>query len=66
LHGGGDSAAKVAHGLADGMESTASYLRNHSIGEMSGDVMGVCRKYPVQAMISAAIIGFVVGRAIRR
>lgn len=66
LHGGGDSAAKVVHGLAGGMESTASYLREHSLGDMTGDVMGVCRKYPVQAMISAAVIGFVVGRAIRR
>jgi hypothetical protein len=66
LHGSGDSAAKVAHSLAGGMESTASYLRDHSVGDMGSDVMEVCKRHPVQAMISAAVIGFVVGRAIRR
>jgi len=32
LHDGVGSAAKVGHGVADGMESTASYLRSHSFG----------------------------------
>lgn len=66
LHEGVGSAAKAGHGLADGMSSTASYLRNHSFGEMGTDVMDVCRRYPAQAMISAAVLGFIVGRAIRR
>lgn len=66
LHDGVGSAAKAAHGVADGMVTTADYLRNHSFGDMGSDVMGVCRRYPVQAMISAAVLGFVVGRAIRR
>lgn len=66
LHGSGDSAAKAAHSLAGGMESTASYLRDHSVGDMGSDVMEVCKRHPVQAMISAAVIGFVVGRALRR
>lgn len=66
LHDGVGSAAKAGHGLADGMTSTASYIRSHSFGEMGTDAMGVCRRYPVQAMISAAFLGFIVGRAIRR
>lgn len=66
LHDGVGSAAKVGHGLADGMESTASYLRNHSFGEMGNDVADMCRKHPVQALLSAAVLGFLVGRAIRR
>lgn len=66
LHDGVGSAAKVGHDVADGMVTTASYIRNHSFGEMGTDAMDVCRRYPVQAMISAAVLGFVVGRAIRR
>jgi hypothetical protein len=66
LHDGVGSAAKVGHGVADGMESTASYLRNHSFGDMGNDVMTLCRKHPVQALVSAAVLGFVMGRLIRR
>jgi ElaB/YqjD/DUF883 family membrane-anchored ribosome-binding protein len=66
LHDGVGSAAKVGHGLADGMESTASYLRSHNFGEMGNDVMTLCRKHPVQALVSAAVLGFVMGRLIRR
>jgi len=66
LHDGVGSAAKAGHGLADGMESTASYLRNHSFGDMGNDVMTLCRKHPVQALVSAAVLGFVMGRIIRR
>jgi ElaB/YqjD/DUF883 family membrane-anchored ribosome-binding protein len=66
LHDGVGSAAKMGHGLADGMESTATYLRDHSFGEMGNDVMTLCRRHPVQALVSAAVLGFIVGRAIRR
>ena len=66
LHDGIGSAAKAGHGVADGMSSTASYIGSHSFGEMGTDVMEVCRRHPVQAMISAAVLGFIVGRAIRR
>jgi hypothetical protein len=66
LHEGVGSAAKVGHGVADGMESTASYLRSHSFGDMGNDVMTLCRKHPAQALVSAAVLGFVMGRLIRR
>ena len=66
LHDGVGSAAKMGHGLADGMEHTASYLRSHSFGDMGDDVMTLCRRHPVQALVSAAVLGFLVGRVIRR
>jgi hypothetical protein len=66
LHDGIGSAAKAGHGLADGMGSTASYIRSHTFGDMGNDVMGLARRYPVQSMISAAAIGFILGRALRR
>jgi ElaB/YqjD/DUF883 family membrane-anchored ribosome-binding protein len=66
LHDGVGSAAKMGHGVADGMESTATYLRNHSFGDMGNDVLSLCKKHPVQALVSAAVLGFVMGRLIRR
>jgi hypothetical protein len=66
LHEGAGSAARVAHGMADSMESTASYLRSHSLGDMGSDVGNLCRRHPVQALISAGVLGFLIGRAIRR
>lgn len=66
IHEGAGSAARAAHGLADGMQSTASYIRSHSLGDMGSDVGELCRKHPVQALISAGVLGFLLGRAIRR
>jgi ElaB/YqjD/DUF883 family membrane-anchored ribosome-binding protein len=66
IHEGAGSAARMAHGVADGMENTASYLRNHTLGDMGGDIGNLCRRHPVQALVSAAVVGFLLGRAIRR
>ena len=66
LQEGMGSASKMAHGMADGMKSTASYLRTHTFSDMTDDVISVCRKHPAQALISAVILGFVAGRLIRR
>src|SRR4030095_5511882 len=63
IHEGAGSAARMAHGVADGMENTASYLRNHTWGDMGGDIGNLCRRHPVQALVSAAVVGFLLGRA---
>jgi len=63
---GGPRAADAAHSLADGMESTASYLRDHNLKDMGDSFTGICRKYPVQTVISALAVGFLVGRALRK
>ena len=63
---GGQKAADAANSLADGMESTASYLRDHNLRDMGDSLTGICRKYPVQSLVSALAIGFLVGRALRK
>jgi hypothetical protein len=63
---GGQKAADAANSLADGMESTASYLRDHNLKDMGDSLTGICRKYPVQSLVSALAIGFLVGRALRK
>ena len=52
--------------VADKMKTSASYLRTHTFADMSDDVISVCRRHPAQALISAAVLGFVVGRIVRR
>jgi hypothetical protein len=63
---GGPRAVTAAHRIADGMESTASYLRQHDFADMRDDLVNVCRRHPVQALISAVAFGFLLGRSVRR
>jgi hypothetical protein len=63
---GGPKVVKFTHNIADGMESTATYLREHDFSKMGQDVMNVCRKYPTQSLAAALAIGFLVGRSARR
>jgi hypothetical protein len=63
---GGPKMANVTHSIADGMESTATYLREHDFSRMGEDVLKVCRKYPAQSLVAALAVGFLVGRSARR
>jgi len=63
---GGPRAVDAAHRVADGMETTATYLREHDFADIRDDLINVCRRYPAQALLSAAAFGFLLGRAIRR
>jgi len=62
----GQKAANAANTLADGMESTASYLRDHDLKDMGDSMAGIYRKYPLQSLLSVVGIGFLVGRALRK
>jgi len=63
---GGPRAVSAAHRLADGMETTASYLREHDLADVRDDFIGLCKKHPVQALVSAVAFGFLLGRSVRR
>ena len=62
---GGPKVVNFTHSIADGMESTASYLRGHDFSEMGKDVMNVCRRYPTQSLVAALAVGFLIGRSRR-
>ena len=62
---GGPKVVKMAHNIADGMESTASYLRDHDFAKMGKDVMDICRRYPTQSLVAALAVGFLIGRSKR-
>lgn len=63
--GGLGRAATTTHNIADGMQSTASYLRSHDCSQIGKDVMNICRRYPAQSVIAAVAVGFLIGRARR-
>jgi hypothetical protein len=63
---GGPRIVNFTHSIADGMESTATYLREHDFSKMGEDLMSVCRKYPTQSVVAALALGFLIGRSARR
>lgn len=62
---GGTKVVNLTHSIASGMESTASYLREHDFGRMSKDVLDVCRRYPTKSVAAALALGFLIGRSRR-
>jgi hypothetical protein len=62
---GGPKVVNLTHNIADGMQSTASYLRDHDFSQMGKDVMNVCRRYPTQSLIAALAVGFLIGHSRR-
>jgi ElaB/YqjD/DUF883 family membrane-anchored ribosome-binding protein len=63
---GGPRTINAAHRFADGMEATASYLRQHDFADMRDDLINVCKRHPAQALVCAAAFGFLLGRSVRR
>ena len=63
---GGTKAVNLTHSMANGIESTASYLRDHDFKQMGKDATNICRRYPTQSVIAALAFGFLLGRSARR
>lgn len=62
---GGEHTGQIAHKAADTMESAAGYMREHDVNEMASDLQQIVRDHPREALIAAAAVGFLVGRAMR-
>jgi ElaB/YqjD/DUF883 family membrane-anchored ribosome-binding protein len=62
---GGPKAVNLTHSIAEGMQSTASYLRGHDFSQMGKDALDVCRRHPTQSLVAALAIGFLIGRSRR-
>ena len=56
----------IAHTAADKLEQTSHYIRENDMSEMMEDVVEWVKKYPTQAIVGAAVAGFLVGRLFRR
>jgi len=63
---GGRRVKDFARAAADGLNSTADYVRSHDARRMMSDVETVVRNNPGPALFIAAALGFVLGRALVR
>jgi hypothetical protein len=66
LHEKGDRVASAAHRAADAVSYGAGYLRDNDVRTMMRDLAEVIRRNPGPALLGAAALGFVLGRALSR
>jgi len=64
-HAPGVVPERAGERVAERIDRTADYLREHSSGEIGGDVARYVREHPVQALTGAVVAGFVLGRILR-
>jgi ElaB/YqjD/DUF883 family membrane-anchored ribosome-binding protein len=57
----GEAGTKVA----EGMETAATYLKEHNTTEMWNDLEHFAKEHPGQALAGAVVTGFVLGRILR-
>jgi ElaB/YqjD/DUF883 family membrane-anchored ribosome-binding protein len=66
IAGDGDGMpAQAGTKLAEGMESAATYLKEHSSDEIFKDLEVFVKEHPTQALVGAIFAGFMVGRMMR-
>jgi ElaB/YqjD/DUF883 family membrane-anchored ribosome-binding protein len=66
LHERAERVAGATHSAADALEASADYIREHDLRSMMVDLMEVVKNNPGPALLSAAAVGFLVGRAFTR
>ena len=66
LHEKGERVASAAHSAADRVSYGAQYLRDNDLQSMLSDFMDVIRRNPGPALLGAAALGFLLGRALSR
>ena len=63
---GGESVKGAAHTAADALSSTVDYVRENGVQSMLADVQKIVRNNPGPALLTAAVLGFLVARTLSR
>jgi ElaB/YqjD/DUF883 family membrane-anchored ribosome-binding protein len=63
---GGETVKGAAHVAADALSTTADYVRENDVKSMLADAQKLVRNNPGPALLTAAVLGFLVARAISR
>lgn len=61
----GGTQGQVGTKVADGLEKSATYLRDHEANEIWDDVEQWVKDHPIQSAAGAAVAGFVIARILR-
>jgi ElaB/YqjD/DUF883 family membrane-anchored ribosome-binding protein len=59
-------ASKVARQAADTLDAGAQYVRNTPVRDVFSDLRSYAKAHPTQALVGAALVGFLAGRLGRR
>ena len=62
----GGQVGTVMSKTAEAIGSSAAYLRQHDIQEMTADAERTAKENPAAALVVAAAVGFLLGTALRR
>jgi ElaB/YqjD/DUF883 family membrane-anchored ribosome-binding protein len=54
----------AATAVADRLQAGGSYLQEHGVEDMAGEVTAMVRRYPMQSVLIGLGIGFLLGQAI--
>jgi vacuolar-type H+-ATPase subunit E/Vma4 len=65
LHSRADQISDFTHSAADRVQNTADYVRETDFELFKEDVQELVKRYPGRSLIAAALLGFVVARALR-
>jgi len=63
---GAETIETLSESAAGKLDSTAAYVRRHSVGGMLINLRQVIRRHPTGFLVLAAGIGFLAGSAVRR
>jgi ElaB/YqjD/DUF883 family membrane-anchored ribosome-binding protein len=63
---GGDKVSSTAHRAADAMGTAADYVRENDLRSMMSDLQRVVKNNPGPALLTAAVLGFLVARTFSR
>jgi F0F1-type ATP synthase membrane subunit b/b' len=56
----------TASALADRLDSTGRYLQDHGVSDISKDLTGIVKSYPIPSLLAVFGVGFLAGMAARR
>jgi ElaB/YqjD/DUF883 family membrane-anchored ribosome-binding protein len=62
---GGADVSRFARRAADKIGGAAQYLREHEVKDMMSEVESFVKEHPAQALLGAALVGFLAGRSMR-
>jgi hypothetical protein len=62
---GGPDVSRFARRAADKIGGAAQYLRDHEVKDMMSEVQSFVKEHPAQALLGAAVVGFLAGRSRR-
>jgi ElaB/YqjD/DUF883 family membrane-anchored ribosome-binding protein len=62
---GGGMQEKVGVRVADGLDKTSMYLRDHEADEIWTDVEKFVKEHPMQAAVGAAVAGYIVAKVLK-